>query len=102
MRVSPDQIQGMVQTEAYKAIQQRICTLLNESYKVVTNPSATLESIRFSQGLIMFAEEWLRAPGQMFVEQGSLNKDREKLSPAEQDAPDNVDEMLRQMRIGGQ
>jgi hypothetical protein len=100
MRVPPEQYQAMVQSDAYKSVQQRIMGVLNQSYNVVTDPRAGLDEIRMAQGFILFAETWLRAPDLMFAEQRQLQRERPEPSTQEQGASSVMDEVILGLGIG--
>lgn len=98
MRVEPDQILAMIQSDAYKALKQRISNELHSHYQTVCNHEATIEQIRFSQGFIRFAETFLRGPDFMALEQKALAEQRPVADRDEEAVPSLLEEMFSQMK----
>lgn len=99
VRVEPDQLRAMVQSDAYKALQQRIANELHMHYQTVCSPGSTIEQIRFSQGFIAFAEAWMNGPDFMAIEQAMLARERPVADRDEMSVPSQLDTMFAQMGI---
>ena len=99
VRIEPDQLRAMIQSDAYKALQQYIANILHIHYQTVCNPQASTEQIRYSQGFIAFAEAWMNGPEFISQAQGHLSRERPVADSDEEDVPSQIDTMLSQMGI---